>query len=481
MNLNRFKKDFVWYSFGAAIPMIIGFIKAPIFTRYYSPADYGYLTLISTTYSYINLFGFSWLLSCVWRYYVHEKNSKELNKFYTNIIVLFFIGFIITSIITLIWSILSNDIIIRKLIIANYINLITTSITGIYFIIIRLDGKSLIYNIYNVIMSVVSFMLLLILAFILKSSIAAMINCSNIVNIVILAFIIYKFNKHYRISKNDISKKVILELTSYGFATVFLNMSILLLTSGDRYVINIFYSKDKVGIYNQIYGLAQISIIAISDILKNIINPYQFKLFEEDINNEEEFYKYIILYIICMLPFTVYFSIYSKQIASLLLGEKFRIGYKMMPYIMISCFLFELSDMHETRMRFKNKMKKICFNVITASVINIILNFIFIPLYGYNWAAVTTLISYIVLYGMDIYFDFSAKDKFVGIFKSKARITVSIFIILSLQILMHYFLVNKINYCSTITYSIMEGTIFLISYIFYICFKLKKEALSSCE
>lgn len=473
MNYNKLKKDFVWYSFGTAIPMIIGFIKTPIFTRYYSPADYGYLTLISTTYSYINLFGFSWLLSCVWRYYVHEKNSKELNKFYTNIIVLFFIGFIITSIITLIWSILSDDIIIRKLIIANYINLITTSITGIYFIIIRLDGKSLIYNIYNVIISVVSFMLLLILAFIFKSSIAAMLNCSNIVNIVILFFIIYKFIKHYRISKNDISKKVIIELISYGFATVFLNMSLLLLTSGDRYVINIFYSKDEVGIYNQIYGLAQISIVAISNILDNIINPYQFKFFEEDINNEDEFYNYMVLYIIFILPFTVYFSIYSKQIADLLLGEKFRVGYKMMPYIMISCFICELSSIHEVRMKFKNKLKKICFNVITASVVNIILNFIFVPAYGYEWAAITTFISYIVLYGMNIYFDFSAKDKFIDIFKSKARMVAPIFIILFLQILLHYFLINKINYCSTIAYSMIEGAIFLISYMTYMYYKFK--------
>jgi O-antigen/teichoic acid export membrane protein len=477
MNTDSLKKDFLWYSIGTGVPMILNFIKTPIFTRHYNPTDYGYFALINTTYSYIGLIAFSWILSCVWRYYLRERNNKDLNKFYANIVILIFVGLVITSLVTLVWSIFSNNTLIRKLIIANYINLSTTSILGIYLIIIRLDGKSLFYNLSTIIMSTVGFVILFVLTFVFKNSIDAMLNCNNIVNIIFLIYIVYKFNKNYKISKNDISKKLITELITYGFATVFFNMSLLLLTSGDRYVINLFYSKEEVGVYSQIYGLAQVSIIAIGSIYNNIINPYQFKLFEEDICNENDFYNYILLYIVVMLPFTVYFSMYSRQIANLLLGEKFRSGYKMMPCIMISCFIFGLSATHETRMKFKNKIKYICINVVIASVINIILNLVFIPMWGYELAAITTLVSYVILYAMDIYFDFSVKyDEFITIFKDKAGFAAPIFLLITVQIVVHYILINEFNYCSTIFYSVIEGTIFLSIYVTFTYLRFKGKA-----
>lgn len=472
MNVSKIKKDFLWYAIGSVIPIILNFIKTPIFTRYFSPTDYGYLTLINTTYSYINLFVFSWLLSCVWRYYLHERNNKKLNEFYANIIFLLFIGIIIVTLITLIWTILSSNILIKKLIIANYINSIMINVTTIYFIVIRLDEKAFIYNVFTIILSAMSFILLFILTFILKNSIDAMLNCNNIVNVFFLTYIIYKFKKHCKISSKYISKNLIIELTRYGFATVFFNMSILLLTSGDRYVINMFYSADKVGIYNQIYNLAQISIVAFIDIFFNIMNPYLIKLYEKDITNQEDFYKYIIPYVICVLPLTVYFSLYSKQIADLVLGEKFRVGYKMMPYIMISAFIYGLCDEHETRMKFKNKLKVISFNLITASVINMVLNFIFIPTLGYEAAALTTLISYFYLYLMDIKADTSNVRIVIIALKKRFQLIMSIFLVLFIQVLIHY-LIKKLYFYYSISFSIIEGSIFLLTFYIYIYMKYK--------
>lgn len=465
MNIEKLKKDFIWYSIGAAVPMILSFIKTPIFTRYYSPTDFGNFALINTTSSYINLFTYSWLLSCIWRFYIHEKNNKELNKFYTNIIVLFFIGFIATTIIMLVWVWFTNDITVKKLIIANYLSLITTTITTIYLTTIRLDGKSLIYNLCTVSVSVLSFIILLALAFVFKNSIDAMLNCGNIVNGIFIIYIIYMFHKSYRFNRKYISKDMMKEFITYGFATVFFNMSLSLLTSGDRYVIKIFYSTDKVGIYNQIYSLSQISIVALSNIFLNIINPYIFKLYEEDIHNEKEFYKYITLYTIFILPFTVYFSLYSKEIADLLLGKEFRIGYTMMPYVMITSFIYGLSGMHETRMKFKDRLKAISINLITACILNIALNFILIPAEGYEVAAITTLMSYIYLYIMDIRRDVEDFHVVIRILKDKLILIISVFLILSIEIISH-FLIKKFVSHYTVKSAIIEGIIF--SSVFYL-------------
>ncbi|EHI99331.1 polysaccharide biosynthesis protein [Clostridium sp. DL-VIII] len=470
MNINKLRKDFFWYFIGAVIPIILNFIKMPIFTRYFSPADYGYLTLINTTYSYISLFTFSWIISCVYRYYIHEKNNKDLKKFYTNIIFLLFIGIIASSIFTIIWILINDNELIKELIIANYINLIFGSITSIYLVTIRLDGRSFICNVYTTLISITSFAILFILTFAFNNSISAILNCNNIVNIVFVIFIIYKFRKDYKISKTYISKELIIKLLKYGFATVFFNMSLLILTSGDRYVIKIFYSVDKVGIYNQIYNLSQISIAAIVNIFFNIINQYEFKLYEEDAYNEEEFYSLVALYIICIAPITIYFSLYAKDIANLLLGEKFAIGYKMMPYIMVTTFLYGIAGMHQERMKFKNKLKNISINLISASILNLILNFIFVPIKGYEIAAVTTLISYIYLYVMNIKHDISNINNVLNALKKKINLMTSFFLILLVQVILH-FLVKFYFGCSSIAFSIIEGSIFFMTLYVYMYLK----------
>lgn len=466
MNIKKLKKDFVWYSAGAAAPMILSFIKTPIFTRHYSPTDFGNLALINTASNYLNMATFSWIISCVWRFYIHEKNDRELNKFYTNIIVLFFISSIVITVLMLVWILLNDDMALKKLIIANYVCLITNAITTIYFTVMRLDGKSLAYNLCAVGISGLSFAILLVMAFVCNSSIDAMLNCSNIVNAGFIIYILYRFFRHYRFSIKYLSKNTMKEFIAYGFAAVFFNISLSVLSTGDRYVIKIFYSTDKVGIYNQIYNLAQISIITLTGIFSNIINPYMFRLFEEDIHNDDEFHKYLLLYIICILPFTVYFSLYAKEIAFLLLGEKFRVGYRMMPYVMATSFIFGLSDMHETRMKFKNKITAISINLIAACLFNMALNFLLVPVAGYESAAYATLISYIFLYTMDLRKDAGGFNSLRKALKHDFRFIRPAVLILSAQLIFH-FLIRSFVTDYTVKSAIAEGIIFLST--FYLC------------
>jgi len=45
-NNKRFIVDMGWYLLGTLIPMGVGFVKTPIFTRYFTPEEYGYLGLV---------------------------------------------------------------------------------------------------------------------------------------------------------------------------------------------------------------------------------------------------------------------------------------------------------------------------------------------------------------------------------------------------------------------------------------------------
>ena len=59
-NLN-FHKDFFWYFIGSLVPLAVGFIKTPIFTRHFDKESFGELALVTITFSFLGMLLFSWI------------------------------------------------------------------------------------------------------------------------------------------------------------------------------------------------------------------------------------------------------------------------------------------------------------------------------------------------------------------------------------------------------------------------------------
>ena len=134
---------------------------------------------------------------------------------------------------------------------------------------------------------------------------------------------------------------------------------------------------------------------------------------------------------------------------------------------MISGFIFGLTMFNDLYLKFSNKLKKIVTGVIIASVINIILNLIFIPLFDYKVAATTTLVSYTFLYLF-----YSSNDGFSYLKYRKNRIIVlRVFLILSAQILLDQLIRRYFGYDLNFWQTIAEGSIFLLIYCIIIFWK----------
>ena len=89
-----FRKDFLWYAIGSVFPLLAGFVKTPIFTRHFSGEAFGQFGLVGITFSFLGMLLFSWISSCLWRYYGKYKTSGDLSLLYSNLIFLFTISFV---------------------------------------------------------------------------------------------------------------------------------------------------------------------------------------------------------------------------------------------------------------------------------------------------------------------------------------------------------------------------------------------------
>jgi O-antigen/teichoic acid export membrane protein len=181
--------DAFWYFVGAMIPMLVLFIRSPIYTRIFTPAEYGYYSLVNITFTYLSSLSFAWLTNCAWRYYLQYKNNNRIDNYNQILSVLFICSSIILFLISIIWVFITDNQLLRRLIIYGYIYFSTNELITFAVVPIRIEGKARKYNIINSARAIISFGLLLSLTFIAHIGIDAFFLAGAIVNLAFLLFI----------------------------------------------------------------------------------------------------------------------------------------------------------------------------------------------------------------------------------------------------------------------------------------------------
>ena len=445
--------------------MAIGFIRTPVFTRHFTPEEYGIYSIIYLTHSILAIFFFTWITNCLWRFYYKYQNQNKLNELYSNLFLLKIVLGIFFFVISMSWFFIIHDILVKKLIILLFLQLFSSGFVSYILVIFRIEGFAKRFNFIAISHIILQFSFQYFLAFYLKLRIESLPIGIFIVDFIFLIFLYLKYLKKIEIKLKFISKSIIKDLFSYASAIIISNLSILLLTSVDRYIIAIYGTIAQVGIYNQVYNISQMSMMAFVNLFFAIINPRFIKEMENNLEGTSRLTSlYITIYIMIALPIAVYFSLFSYNLSKILLGSAFNSGFTMIPFVMFSSFIYGITMFFEARIKFAVNFKKILMGFIPATILNIILNFICIPIFNYQVAAITTLISYTILFFTFWRFDLKInKFSFSGI----KFIIPSIYILL-LEILIHYTIKFFILENMSILFSIIEGIIFLILYIFVI-------------
>jgi O-antigen/teichoic acid export membrane protein len=397
---NRQIRDFLFYLSGSLILALIAIVRLPVFTSHFTPAEFGLFSLVSITYSYLSVALFNWINSCVYRYYHEYEESGQLPVLYSNIFLLFVAASAVLLLISVSWYLLAGGKEIRSLVVPAFCFLFTNQIFSVLLVIYKIQGKALIFNLFQALQAVFSFFLILLLIFHLDVGINAIFIGQAGINL-ILTVILLILNRSIlgEISMSSLSAGFIRKMTHYGFVGFISSMGIFILISSDRYIIALFQDVSRVGIYNQVYQVGQVSVYFLVTVFFNTITPGFNKLltgFSKE--SEKQLMNYVYAFVLLILPLTFYVSIFARQVAEFLLGKEFRQGFAMIPWIVISSFLYGLTLFNETKMKFEHRFRPVLWGVIIACLLNAALNFLFVPLWGYSWAAVSTFIAYLFLF-----------------------------------------------------------------------------------
>lgn len=182
----------------------------------------------------------------------------------------------------------------------------------------------------------------------------------------------------------------------YGVLLVPHLLAGIILSSSDKYMLEIYSNLSSVGIYSLGYTFGVIPLM-IASAFDKTWTPLYIENYED--KESDKLFAVITKYFIIILAFVTFcLIIFSKELIIILADAEYLQSYTVIPIIAIGAFFMGIYFLPSKVFFYQKKTYILSIMTIVAAVINITLNIILIPIYDIYGAAIATLISYFIVF-----------------------------------------------------------------------------------
>jgi O-antigen/teichoic acid export membrane protein len=390
MDVKEVKKASSFYLIGTLFNKGMSFLTVPLFTRILSTTDYG---IITTYYSWVSILGM--ILGFALHMGIRAACidfKKEIDEFTATI---FMFTTIICSGVTIIViggitfiGINVNIAMVLMCMIHSFAAAIIQDFSQYLMMHYRYKFRTAVMVLPNLISVIIS---AFAIVFVLKSDLymgriipTALVNFAF--SIIMLYLVFKKSERLFNFKYLKYGLAISAPLIVHGIALNILSQS-------DRTMITWLSDASQTGIYSLIYNFSMIATV-ITTAMEGIWVPWFMKKMEE--RKIKEINKMAKDYVDFMTYAMVCIVLVGPEVVKLLASKPYWQGINIIPPIVLANYIIFLYTLYVNVEHFHKKTPYITINTVIAAISNLILNYIFIPRFGYVAAANTTIFSYVL-------------------------------------------------------------------------------------
>jgi O-antigen/teichoic acid export membrane protein len=397
--ISEFVKDIIRYIPSKVVPAAFGILTIPLITRLLEPNDYGQYVIVMSTFSLLSIVAMDWLSASIIRFYSEYEKESKLDIFYGTVVRM--TGISIMTILLFIYLTLFLLRVHFETSLFYYLNIgvgifIFGAVYNIMLQMLIVKRKPNQYSLFTIWQQNICILIGIGLVMVYKMGADGLL-WGTIIGIVIMLPLLFKLS-FKNLLPSYYSKRLSFDFIRYGFPLVASNFAYWVLALSDRYIIKYFRGSHEVGLYSISYSIADRSIQVIVSLILIASAPIVIKIWDkEGVEETRAFLRDLTrYYLIIALPATVGLCLLSGTILKMLTTKSFYEGHRIIPMVATSIFLFGLQRNFQLSFLFYKKTKIIMYIMFVASFLNIVLNFLFVPKFGFIAAGYTTLASYVI-------------------------------------------------------------------------------------
>lgn len=394
-------KNMGWLFVSQIIASICGFIWTILLARYLGVSKYGILGFALSFTGILSILNDLGIGTHIVRHIATDYDSAS--KYLGNAISLKTLFSIVTFVISLIILILMNSppITIQVTLLLT-IHSSIGSMGGLFNGTFQAFEEGKYQGVNNTIFNVILLIFILIVIY-ADCGLFGVTFGYLIARIIATVYIYHALKKHIVKPKIEFDKLFCKKIAIASIPFALSSFLYLIYYSIDVVMINGLVGDYATGIYNASYKLISVLTVFYSVYIA-VIFPVMSKLFKNDKEVLKVSFEKSVKYLTMItIPLAIAIVLYSSDIITFVYGHKFDVAAQPLSILIWTvCFLF-INGAAATLLNASNKEVAVTKVNAIAAVFNIVLNFFMIPHYTYNGAAITTVLSDLLILILYLY------------------------------------------------------------------------------
>jgi O-antigen/teichoic acid export membrane protein len=400
--LKELTKDTAIYGISTMVGRFLNFILVPLYTNIFPPADYGIIQLIYAYMAILNIIFIYGLDSAYLKFASFKDIGDEKDNFSTPYIAVFIISLLVSFLI-----IINSEAISFSLRIPSefsYLIYLTAAIlfldanVVIPFLKLRLDRRAKIFSLFRVINISVNVLLNVYLIVILHWGIEAILISNLVASAVSLMLLSFTIIKNFKPKFHLILFKRMLK---FGLPFLPAGFAVMLVQVIDVPILEKLTDLKTVGIYKANYKLG-IFMMLFVNMFQFAWQPFFLQNAKEP-NVKEMFSKVLTYFTLVGSTILVVLSLFITDFAQIriagftLIGSQYWAGLQIVPIILLAYLINGMYSVFSAGIYIEEKSVYVPIITGLGALINVVMNFLLIPIINITGAAIATLASYFVM------------------------------------------------------------------------------------
>ncbi|HEX2329275.1 MAG TPA: oligosaccharide flippase family protein [Candidatus Angelobacter sp.] len=401
--LKTFYRHSSHYLGGRVAVMMLGFISFPLFTRVFSVAEYGAMSLILNTVALLTVlskFGFQHAVQRYYPDYANSPDPKALPRYYSTLF--FGTGFIALTLCAVFLISVPFGV-------PGYLGItaygaltlalalvVVRSLRSMQMNLMQMENKTRLFNGMDVLTKALVIAAICLLLFLWKKSIFSFFLGTVIVETAVLLQYMPYLSKRQLLSIQLFSPEFFHSAVMFAFPLMTAEISWVVLDSGDRFFVQHYLGAQSLGFYSAAYGIATYLQDVMMAPLQLALFPICMKLWtnkgkaetQEFLSRSLDHFAMVAVGVVCA------FMVTSRDVIVLLASKKFQQAHSLLPYLVIGLVLSAVTIYFRPGLLIHKKAGKIATATFGACLLNVAMNIILLPRIGLLGAAIATTVSY---------------------------------------------------------------------------------------
>ena len=398
-HIKQLAAESIIYGISGTVAKSIGFFLIPIYTRIFSPADYGIIALITT---FTGLFGMFVVLgldnsSARWFYDTDEVQNRK-----STISSWFWCQLSVSCIIALGLLLFASH--ISALLLKSEEHAILICLAAITIPLrtfskvlgnwLRYQRRAWTTTIFSTTSSLATIAIIVLFVIVFRWGLFG-IYSANLIAAILIAIAAISILKTW-INPSYLSWVRLKEMLTYGLPLVPAAIASWITISSDRFILQMFHDNSEVGLYSVAATIAS-GVALITGAFQMAWGPFAFSIYREK-ESADVYSEVLSLYAVigCFLGTIV--SLFAPLVLRVLTTREYFQSASCIPFLVFSFIIIGSTYIVGIGSGIVKRSTPIAIGIFVGASINIILNFLLIPRFGKEGAAIATLLSYLCVF-----------------------------------------------------------------------------------